>query len=784
MLSIMDPVELDDLVVFRDDEDARKFYVLPDQPAIPNDADGEPEFLFIKYIKDVETTTEEEAPGAGYVQFRTVLTNSAERRERLINSLKARLEEDKAAGKKPLGLEITSTEPLLAAPLWSKGEVALATFKVSDTGLVRHATETAPADLAGDLGASFRLDLDENGSEIFWGAFKDYGEQVPILITYQLNYKARVAAKMTIKAKRDVIQQQLWNYAQPYRLLATNFLRYVPMQHQGVLSASALGSLRMRDQTVAAMIPRRLLPQIMQESMIRNEIEVRIETDQAGGGEEETKVRELMFKVASDVLSDRLIPALFGQGSMPGAGSESDRAATKDLLEVKDLPAGDATFDLTLDHQTTVDRQVNPNGPIQLAVEAPEKLAGCFKELRLSDGFFKQMKVVASTAGVNFERDGIDRIHVWLRYDQVDEQNPAKPHVRHEFDAAITKETETIPFRFDLARLPAGGHKRGYQYRTKVYYRQGPPSPPDDGTWIDASDRTLIITPGVIGAIRVQVALTMKGVESVRVLLEHDAGGKTHKGSLELNPETPVRTWFQYTGAVRSAADASMAPAYRYQAIYRIAGSELSVQWRESTSDLLEIGNPFSRKLSYTLLPKGSFEGISAIAGEVVYNDSPHNYRARFPFKLEKLTDSFAIDIPALEGGPDQANWTARAIHSDGTIRELAPGSGPSGTYTLGGGSAMSVQILADLINFDSDVQLAIVELAYDDPANGIGERKTLTFSKTAKAPVTWIVPRHDAARNKYSAHIRYVAYDRAKSTEVTLQDIDQQVLLLDRAAV
>jgi hypothetical protein len=784
MLSIMDPVELDDLVVFRDDEDARKFYVLPDQPVIPNDTDGEPEFLFIRYIKDLETTAENEASGAGYIQFRTALTTADERRDRVISALRTRLEEDKGAGRKPLGLEITSTEPLLASPLWSRGEVALATFKVSDDGLVRHATETAPADLAGDLGASFRLDLDENGSEIFWGAFQAYGEQAPILITYQLGYKARVAAKMTIKAKRDVIQRQLWAYAQPYRLLATNFLRYVPVQHEGVLTASALGSLRMREAApVAAMIPRRQLPQIMQEAMIRNEIEVRIETDQAGG-EDEAKVRELMFKVASDVLSDRLIPALFGQGSLPGAGSESDRSATKDLFEVKDLPAGDATFDLTLDHQTTVERQVNPNGPIQLAVDSPEKLAGCFKELRLSDGFFKQMKVTISTAGVNFERDGIDRIHVWLRYDQVDDENPAKPRVRHEFDSAITKESETILFRFDLARSQAGGHKRGYQYRTKVYYRQGPPSPPDDGSWIDAADRTLIITPAVIGAIRVQVALTMKGTESVRVLLEHDAGGKTHKGSLDLSPETPVRTWFQYTGAVRSLTDVALPPTYRYQAIYRIAGSELSLPWRESTSDLLEIGNPFARRLSYTLLPKGSFEGISAIAGEVVYNDGPHNYRARFPFKLEKLTDSFSIEIPALDGGPDQASWTARAIHADGTIRELAPGSGPSGTYTLGGGSAMSVQVLPDLINFDSDVQLAIVELAYDDPANGIGERKTLTFSKTAKAPVTWIVPRHDAARNKYSVHIRYVAYDRTKSTEVTLQNIDQQVLLLDRASV
>src|SRR5437867_11207346 len=140
MLSLMDPVEIDALVVFRDDEDPRKFYLLPDQPVIALDEGDEPEFLFIRYIKDLDTVVEGQDIGAGWVQFRTVLSVDPARRQRVVGALRTRLEQEKAHGKKPFGLTIGSTDPLLAAPLWTAGKAGLATFKVSETGLVRHAT--------------------------------------------------------------------------------------------------------------------------------------------------------------------------------------------------------------------------------------------------------------------------------------------------------------------------------------------------------------------------------------------------------------------------------------------------------------------------------------------------------------------------------------------------------------------------------------------------------------------------------------------------------------------
>jgi hypothetical protein len=792
MLSLMDPVELDDLVVFRDDEDPRKFFLLPDQPTISVDEDGEPEFLFVKYIKDLETIADDAEASGGYIQLRTTLTVGADRRQRVVDALRARLEQEKTDGKKPFGVAITSTEPLLASPLWTSGRASLATFQVSDDGLVRHATKEADVDLAGDLGASFSLDLDANGSEIFWGAFKTFGAQVPILINYQLKYKARVSARMTISAKREVIHRQVWQHARPYRLVVDRFPRYVALAASGPMTTASLVALKAQwHAPVAAMIELPHIRSAVQETIITNAIDVRIETDQAGGGEDEAKVRELMFKVASEVLSDRLIPTLFGAGaSLPGAASEQDTTPTKRLIEVKEEAGSDgsASFDLKLDHQTGIERGVNPNGPIQLAVSAPDKLVNCFSEVRTGDGFYKELRVTVSTAGVNFERDGIDKIQVWLVYDEIDELHTDRRRVLRQSDGILTSEKESLKFgRFDLARAANGTHKRQYRYRTKVFYKQGPPSPPGDDGWATSSDRLLTITAASMGAIRVDLVLTApKSVESARVSLRHKTASNTFETDIELTPEAGRRTWFQFTGAAAASGDTPVPPRYSYRVRYRVGGSEIATDWTEATTDLLEIAGPFRKTLSFTVRPGGAFDGVASIGGDITYEDPAHDYRITRSFQLLALTDAFVFDVPILEGGPEKARWTARVKMADGSHEDLPEQEGPPGTVWLGQGGSkiLVVKVLADLIDFEADVQLALVQVSYDDPANGITDRQTLTFSKTAKGPQTWRVALKDNSPRTYNADIRFIAYDRTKNSQVSRQAINEQVLLLDRAQV
>ena len=779
MLSLLDPVEFENTVIFRDDADPCKFYPLPDQPVIPLDEEGDPEFLFIKYIKDVNTLDENEPEaGGGLLQFRTVLGMHPDRRKKVVEALRARLEQEKAAGTKPFGHAIESTEPLLAAPLWTNGKVTMSTFKVSDTGLVRHATESVPVDLSGDLGASISLELDDIGAEIFWSAFKSQEGQIPIMITYQLTYKARVSAKMTIEAKREVIHRRIIERATPWKLMGAC---YVPLIHTGAFALAEIPALALRHRChIAAMVPRREIREIVQSTIVNNEISVRIETDEAG--QASSQVRDSLFKLATEVLSDRVVPALFGEDSArPGASTGQNPDV--DLVQVGEPGSGaDLSFNMQFDHQSTIERSINPNGPVELLVENKAALGNSFKELRLTDGFFSLMKVSAQTSGVNFKDDGIDVVHVFFEYQEQDDLHPEKILVRRQHDELLKSEKEVIHWRFDTARNAGGGHKREYRYRTEVFYTDGPPS---KSGWSPSSTEKLLITPHAMGALRVEVALTAPDsmVSSARVLLKHQSGsGATYETALELTPKADRRTWFQYTGEL-AAAGPDVNPDYTYQIVYRAAGGEIVMPPVRTSAKSLEIPSPFKKLLTFHLRPQGSFDGVRDVSGDATYEDSIHQYRFTKPFIFDKVTAAVPVEVPVLDGGPEVLRWKARQNRTDGSNLDLGSGQSGPGTVWIGKEiQIMRIQILPDLINFDSDVQLAVVRLSYADDANQISQEKTLTFSKSAKAPQVWEVSRAPGGPSKYNADIRYIAYDRSKDSEVHERQIDQDVYVLDRS--
>lgn len=787
MLSLLDPVEFEDIVIFRDDAEPRKFYPLPDQPIIPADDQGNPEFLFIKYIKDVDALPDgDRNVGGGLLQFRSVLTMKPDRRDKIVSALRRRLEQEKAAGKKPFGHAIDSTEPLLAGPLWTSGKINLSTFKVSDTGLVRYATDNAPVDLAGDLGGSLSLELDETGAEIFWSAFQNRAEkQIPIMVTYQLTYKARVSATMTIHAERKVIHQRLVARARPYQMMLRPFLRYVPLQTQEPFALSKLATFRAMSQTpVAAMIRRPEIRDAIRQSIVDNEIKVTISTDEDSGAQGASDVRDALFKLATQVLADRVVPALFGDDSTrPGATTAAQDHANIDLVEVREDTSGQGnlSFDLTFDHQSTIDRQVNPNGPIELLIDNVEALGNSFKQLRLTDGFFRLMNVSATTTGVNFKDDGIETIHVFFEYKQTDDADPRKPQVVRSKDDVLKSEQDAIHWRFDTARNPDGSHKYAYRYMTEVFYREGPSSKSD---WITSTTQKLVITPHAMGALRVELVLTAPEaqVASARVLLQHQTPSrKVFNAALELSQKDPKRTWFQYTGELADDGDLN-APEYTYQVTYRAGGGEITMPRTRTNSKTLEIPSPFKKILSFTLRPQGSFDNVRDISGDIVYEDAGHEYRFAQPFQIASLTASTVVSVPILEGGPETVRWKARINRNDGSVIDLGIAEAGAGTVFIGR-QTLKVDILTDLVDFDNSVQLAVVQMSYNDAGNSISERKTFTFSKSAKGPQSWIVNRAPGGPGKYDAFVRFIAYDRSKSSEMQFLQIDQDVFLLDPAA-
>jgi hypothetical protein len=287
-----------------------------------------------------------------------------------------------------------------------------------------------------------------------------------------------------------------------------------------------------------------------------------------------------------------------------------------------------------------------------------------------------------------------------------------------------------------------------------------------------------------MGALRIEAVLTAPSavVGSARVSLRYTASdGNRFQTALELTQEAPSKTWFQFTGELDVGS--LELPTYEYQVHYRVAGSEVVTPWTSSNEQTLEIASPFAKTLTFVVRPQGSFDGVSNLSGDIVYADPARDYRVVGSFQLQSLTASYTFTVPVFDGGPGRASWTARLNRTDGSSITLDPGSGPQGTVWVGSQvDFLSVEIRPDLIDFVNDVQLALVELHYSDPANGLSEENTFTFSKTATAAQTWKVARKDSTLDRYDADIQYIAYDRSKSSQTHLHQIDDQVLLLDRA--
>jgi hypothetical protein len=789
MLSIMEPVELENLVLFRDDEEPRKFYLLPDQPVIAVDDHGVPDFYFIKYVYDA-TSHSDDQRGGGYVQFRTVLTIAPDRLNRVITGLKAQLTQEQAAGRKPFGVTIAATDPILAAPLWTGGTVKLETFAVGDKELVRKATQTAPVDLAGSLAASVNLQLDPEGAEIFWTSFKNFADQqIPILISYELTYKARVSARMEIHAKRSTVEQAIWKRAipRPYHFSAAR-ARWIPMQFTGPATPDKLPALQMlTSERVAFMAEPSKVGDAIHSCVTDGTIDVKIDIDEADNKDSGSKVQDMLFKVATDLLSGQIIPALFGSATpQPAAASDRDTTVTKQLIELKTDTSDTAaiSFDISLTSSSTIQRTCNPNGPIHVLIDKPEAFTACFKELPPNAGSFSVMQVTASTSGINFEHDGIKTIHLFIRYDQVDEKNPDRPKFTQSGDGVLKSDADALHLRLNLARDAQGGYKREYSFRTDVFYGNGEViSHPQ--SWNTCSDAMLLINPAAMGAVRVELVLTAPRdqVKSARVTLRFQkSDGETVAETIDLTPEASKQSWFKPTGVVSVGG---VPQEYSYQAVYQLGGAQITMPWVNSSAESLELPGPFVKVLSFNLRPQGSFDGVANISGDVTYSDPSHQYQIVRSFALDKLGANFQLDVPVMDGGPEEISYTARINRSDGSWEQLDRGRGAAGTVWIGHSVAqfLSVQVLTDLIDFDKDVQLAVVHLSHTDTASNAVSETTFTFSKSARAAQTWRAPLGADSAKRYDADIRFIAYDRAKSSEVHQKGITDAVLLLDRQA-
>src|SRR5262249_47049667 len=143
--------------------------------------------------------------------------------------------------------------------------------------------------------------------------------------------------------------------------------------------------------------------------------------------------------------------------------------------------------------------------------------------------------------------------------------------------------------------------------------------------WEPIAADSLVVDPAAMGAVRVQLAMTARKEEirSVSVALSYRKGnGEVLSDVVILTPDDARKTWVKSTGDVRPATPGAPAPTYTYQFTYQTtAAGQITMAPQTSNADTLEVPTPFPKTLTFTFTPQGSFAGLTAIAGEVSYDD-------------------------------------------------------------------------------------------------------------------------------------------------------------------
>ena len=790
MLNFLDPVSIDNLTLFRDDEVPQKFYLLPDEPAIPLDPKGLPEFLFLLYLRDPTQVTAGQDDGAGYLQFRTVLTLDPARHDAVVAALRTQLTAEQAAGTTPFGNAITDVEPILADPLWTDGTVDLSTFQVSDTGLVRQATSKAPVDLTGDLGASFTLTLSEEGAGVFRGAFDAYrtgAHQLPLVITYNLTYAGRITATMHISAQHSVVHEQVWRHVRPWRLATDGSARYLPLQIAEPITLDVLPALRAKYGYFCPMIGIDDFPAAVQETIASNTITVDIKSAPTGDATADAATQASMMKLATDLITNSLMPSLTSGTPVPGSSDPTQQGTNVSLLQLdENATPGTSTFTLDLDDATSVSRPASPNAPLQVLIADPSTLSACFQELHLADGFFATRTVSVTTSGVDMSTSGIAKIHVFIQYNEVDELDMAKRPVTWQYDTLLDATTGSYTFpELSTARAADGSHKIAYQYMFEVYWSDGTNISTTKTTWATSTAEQLIITPPMIGAVRVDAVLTAATgvVDSATVKLTcTPTGAPTMTGEVDLTPAAPRGSWQQSTGQVLSP-DQAASPSYQYQISYRTGDVTIAMPAQTSDQPTIEVPSPFSGGVTFTLIAQASADTVTAIEGTITYTDAAHGYSVVRELDVTPGGPQQDVAIPVMPGGPRTATCSGRVVNKDGTFTALAAVPLVEGVNFLGVQAVppLVVHLQTDLIDFAADVKALHVALTFTH-ADGTTSTAEQIFTASGPGTFSWSVPRNPGDGNTYSATVTFYGFDRSKDQTVSLTGQSSTSVELDRS--
>jgi hypothetical protein len=698
----------------------RRFYVLPETPSIAKDEHGKPIFSMIVYRQDearIDPATATQDVGGGILTFTVELAVPDATFDAIRKKLRTMVFGDDADADQEVDLAYV---PFL------EGKVSVAVAGeagVVDDEFVKSTIGTGKISGVGANRRAVMVKLTQKGAALI--SQIDKLKTLPINVQFELSFEHRLLG-VTMRVWCDVassyhlmqeVTHETDEFDDGYLGLSSN--------HVAVDKVTKVTETLVRNKTAGVTV-------IPSSSEVDSETVASLE------------------KSGIDMLNKQMGQML--EAAPPPA--ELDRA----YLE-KYFSDFSNSFNFSLDRRMVLVRSFTPSANVANVFregDIDELIA--FIDLRTA--FFTFLKVPIRI-NADFKLLPIDSVTVTVTYERKRFDGSGREQRVDSFDFTSGSAIQTfLAFANSLVDV-------AYDWSATVHYKGSAESYTLQRKGV--KDAFLVIDVGQLGMLHVDVGLGLvdhqKFPGAKASLRYHSATlGRTLEQDFVLSEENESALW-------DAVIHEEPTGGFEYKVDWlRADGTILGGHWEGSTSSRLRFDAPTTDRLEVAIACTGNFkdvsdEQISQVGVSLRYRDPAHDYEVdgHFVFTDDKQQQTWAVDLqdPALRS----YEYKYSIVYKDGLVKSFPAKDGEwlegePGFITVGEKYTLAVQLFPTLLTFPDHAKVVEVDLSYDDDKNAIHRDDSFVFSKDAATPRTWRVRGVEGGPRTYAYDIKYYAAD------------------------
>lgn len=726
MLLLEGSFEFPEAMVYPDDLNDMRFYVLPKVPILRRDA-GKAVFKFVKYRTLKPMANGDVGAALVFMDVELALTPAQEQtlRARLADLVKSQRSRNDQRPVDPNAI-------ILAKPQVTKADVKVEVL--ADSGnLVQKVNHAGKPSMYGSNVVAMSAELNQLGAPIFEAVMKSQGAG-GVRVVYDLEFSARlppVTATGTWSASKFYSFSQTVDFEENFwsedDFTETISELFVNSESRNVVVNP--GALVNTDPEVAKLL-----------ETVRSTVE-----------------RQLDEAVKRNLLE-----------AIPPESRDFSKIRDEDFENVKRTVTtnkiSDVTINFTEAQVTSV--EVHPQANMQSLVSQGFNWDDYAIEADTDDPFFRQLNLTIQV-NADFENLPIFSVDVSIDY--------APWTAKHGVQTFSFRNADDIS-KF-TAFIEDGLTKFKYSY---VVNYQGE-SRVFRSRQFDHEGNDLKINVDELGLWLVDVEVGDMNFEQVSravLTLEHP----------EVEPGVPPVCRFQIDKDNKKfeVKELLLRPMQSYTATIKYFmqdGREYVRELPNQKGQRFYVDDPFSATRIVQLRTRGDFERrIDTIFVDLTYDDERNDYRQTSSIALSKDKRFADWSFPVVDERAGKVTYRAITTFKDGTSSDSGDQPLSGTTLLLGEDTAtLAVKLIPDLIDWNA-VKLATIELHYTDAEHSIDERESFTFRK-GSPEAKWELAIRDRSKNTYEWTAKFFMADGSRKELASTGPVTDEDFIIELPA-